>query len=228
MASSSNTAWVDKLAFVGQSAFDAKNQVSVTSLSSSFVLLAGITTSSDIALLLADIQYGVVFQATKLPIPASVTQDASSFALRLERASSAQALLILTPRSIRAASAQPRSSVFVVPFSVPERSTIANALVMADTDSPWLVASESILGDDDETDEEAAKRLLLERVREAIEENRPLDADSDFFKWLRPREIQALDSAKDDKRGDDEVNGDVDMDKENSKKFVSVKVCLLV
>ena len=185
------------------------------------MLLAGITASSEIILLLVDTQYGVVLQSTKLPIPPSVAKDATSLVLQLERASRTQALLLLSPRARGKTREQIRSSVFTVPFTVPERSTIANVLATTDAvDSQWLVMSDH--ADDDETDEDATKSQLLDRVRVAMEENKPHDADAAFFTWLRPREMQPLLGAKEGKEC--EADEDVEMEKENEPKFAAVKV----
>ncbi|KAL5527470.1 hypothetical protein ACEPAG_6261 [Sanghuangporus baumii] len=158
--------------------------VSLLNLGSSFVLLAS-TTSKEIALLLWDIQYGVLLHSTILTIPSTLDSPPNGVSIRLEKGAGSQALLILSPISAGTKSnTQLRSSVLVVPFSVPERSTIASALGKADLGAKWLVTESSR---QEEEDVHGAE-IMLTQLKEAVDNSRTKEADEIFFGWITERD----------------------------------------
>ncbi|OCB87528.1 hypothetical protein A7U60_g5433 [Sanghuangporus baumii] len=158
--------------------------VSLLSLGSSFVLLAS-TTLKEIALLLWDIQYGVLLHSTILPIPSTLDSPPNGISIQLERGSGSQALLILSPISANPKNnTQQRSSVLVVPFSVPERSTIASALGKADLGAKWLGTASSR----QEGEDVFGAEIMLTQLKEAIDNNRIKEGDGIFFNWISERD----------------------------------------
>ena len=218
VGSSSNSVWLRDLAFIDQPHTKAQKQVSILSLSSSFVMLAAAAAdSSEVILMLMDVQYGVVLHSTTLPTPTSMSKSEARFSVRLEKGNASQALLILSTLPGGEGPGQQRSSVFVVPFTIPERSTIANAMAGAVVGCPWLAPSEPLA--DDESEGISSKSQLLDRMKTAMEENKPLDADVAFFRWLKPRESLTETSVK----GDNQVDGAEKEDMEVEKGEVKTK-----
>lgn len=167
-----------------------RRQVSILGLNSSYVLLAGVTKDSnaEIALLLWDIQYGVLLHSHSLPIPSTLDGDSLSFSAKLVQGSSTQALLLLSPVAPKTKHAQLRTTVLVAPFSVPETSRLANALGRAKAGAAWLVSEDlSSTPSPDSTQAEISKSQndLLQRLQELVEEEKMEDADNIFFNWVR-------------------------------------------
>ena len=129
------------------------SQSAVLSLGSSHVLLAA-PSGSTIALLLWDLQFGVVLSHTTRPMPASLTSIAGepgSVDLDLVRCGSERVALVAGPRSSEGPKpgartktpSNARVTVFVVPCTVPVRSSIGAALGRATASAKWLVESTS-------------------------------------------------------------------------------------
>lgn len=163
------------------------HSISTLSLGSSFVLVAGETDSDapEIALLLWDIQYGVLLHQQMLQIPSPVDVDDNSNSpfvpLQLVPGTSTQALLLISPSFFPKGTpshSKLRFSVLVVPYSVPPVSTIASALGKASTGLRWLVPAKSHRESDSKVE------AMLQGVQNAIEEEKPEAADSVFFAWL--------------------------------------------
>ncbi|KAI0677249.1 hypothetical protein C8Q78DRAFT_1088267 [Trametes maxima] len=133
---------------------------SLCALTSSHVLLAGITSGSpvEIVLLLWDLRYGVLLAQQTLPIPSTLPRARKTGAIvRLTtlpvpspntaagKAATIQlnAVLVLAPspeRDSQADSSPARSTILVVPLSVPANSTIAAALGRANAGARWVSA----------------------------------------------------------------------------------------
>lgn len=167
-----------------------RRQVSILGLNSSYVLLAGVTKDSnaEIALLLWDIQYGVLLHSHSLPIPSTLDGDSLSFSAKLVQGSLTQALLLLSPVAPKTKHAQLRTSVLVAPFSVPETSRLADALGRAKAGVAWL-ASEDLSStppaNSTQADITKSQNDLLQRLQELVEEEKMEDADNLFFNWVR-------------------------------------------
>lgn len=170
-------------------------EMSLLSLGSSFVLLAGIarTPTCEIALLLWDLQYAVLLASHTLPIPSTLAQaDKSGLVLELVGGGSNQTMLVLTPtspppsgknssKSSDAASSL-RSTVLAIPFTVPATSTIAGAMGLASNSSKWLTNNESA---EASSKMDAGQMTLLRTMRTAVEQNRPEGASTAFFEWTQ-------------------------------------------
>ncbi|EJD01356.1 uncharacterized protein FOMMEDRAFT_147908 [Fomitiporia mediterranea MF3/22] len=177
------------LTFTSGSSNKVAGQVSLLSLRSSFVLLAGIT-SKEIALLLWDIQYGVLLHSVMLPIPAGLENSANALSVHLSPGSTSQAILVLSPTSTNTKrNSQFRSNVWLVPFSVPERSTIALAMGKAAQGSPWLASND--LHSPSKDGESQGKEAMLRDLREAVEMEQWETANDVFFNWLKRHEPKA-------------------------------------
>ncbi|KAJ7273087.1 hypothetical protein C8J57DRAFT_1128769 [Mycena rebaudengoi] len=182
------------LAFIGKN-----TEVSLIGLNTSLVLLAAITSSParSIVLLLWDLQYSVLLASHVLAIPSALSHlPQLSLTLRLVNATSPQALLILSPASADAqAKTTSRSSILVVPLTVPETSTIGNAMGRASAGAQWLVPSPAA----DTLGPERAK--VLATVQVALSKNEPQTAETAFFEWEK-REQQQSPSATEDSGGE--------------------------
>jgi hypothetical protein len=125
-----------------------------------------------------------------LPIPASLS-DAKDGAIRLTLVptSTSQALLLLSPNSstLDRKSQTPstlRSTVLVLPFTVPQTSSIANAMGRGAAGTSWIAQdvadsrSGSIPAPYD-----AARSKVLTTMQAAMEKNLPQAANVAFFEW---------------------------------------------
>ena len=206
----SSTFGLRNLTFVSTSGAETStpfiHEAAALSLGSSHVLLAGVSSppSSEIVLLLWDLQYSVLLASRTLPIPSTISRSKKQgLWLQLSGSStSQQALLVLssTPASVvvngdagsHAApddSAQ-RSTVFVVPMTVPSSSSVANALGRASAGEKWLAstASPGVQTSVAEFGLDASQTRLLKQMKTAMEQKRPEAADDVFFAWVSLQE----------------------------------------
>ncbi|KAJ7118777.1 hypothetical protein C8R44DRAFT_853923 [Mycena epipterygia] len=170
------------LSFIGKSPeASLGGEASIIALNTSLVLLAAITSSStrSIVLLLWDLQYSVLLASHILAIPSTLSHlPKLSMTLRLMVAASPQALLTLSPPAVEAQSkSAARSSILVVPLTVPEMSTIANAMGRATAGAHWLVqpSVNDTLG--------PSRGKVLTAVQNALSNNEPEAAEKAFFDW---------------------------------------------
>lgn len=170
----------------------SQNEISLLALHSTFVLVAGVTKapSREIVLLLWDLQYSVVLATHTIPIPSTLSQsDKKGLTLELVAAGATQAILVLTPTIQHVKSTGPeassslRSTVLVVPFTVPAASTIANAMGLASHSKKWLLRAESSLSTS--SDINPTQLALLQSMRTMINQNRPEGASTAFFEWSK-------------------------------------------
>ncbi|KAJ7243378.1 hypothetical protein B0H12DRAFT_1236417 [Mycena haematopus] len=169
--------------FIGKTIGDSiGGELSVLALNTSLVLLAAITSSPtrNIALLIWDLQYSVLLASHILTIPSTLSHLSKlSMNLRLVDATSPQALLILSPLAAdtQAKSSSTRSSILVVPFTVPKTSTIGNAMGRASAGAQWLVQPDvdDTLG--------PARAKVVAAVQSALARNEPAAAERAFFDW---------------------------------------------
>ena len=176
--------------------------VSILALRSSFVLLAGVTSSPshNIAVMLWDVQYGVLLNSHMLSIPSPFEGvRPSSIAVNLIQGSPLQALLSITPFAsaeeplATVGNSQLHSTLLVLPNSTPSVSTIASALVQTSEGTKWLddvpVTPQEIklASDDDAMIEiiDEPRQNLLDAMQEAVEEENPEKADKLFFEWYK-------------------------------------------
>lgn len=137
-------------------------------------------------------------------MPATLTQ-AKRLNITLVHASTAQAILILTPAASKEKNKDLnlRSSVLVVPYTVPHSSTIANA--MGRGMKSWLVDTGSASSQLVDTPESTQRKQLLAAMHTAMDAGKPGDADLVFFEWVKEREERGKQNAKED--GEEEVWG---------------------
>ncbi|THH18195.1 hypothetical protein EW146_g2730 [Bondarzewia mesenterica] len=169
------------------------DEISLLALNSSHVLLASISiTSSELVLLLWDLQYSVLIASHTLPIPSTLSHSKEGVRIELVHASTTQALLALSPKLPKSPSSTSRSSILAVPFVTPAISTIANAIGRADRGKKWLAKSPvQSAADLENAGLDANRRNLLKTMRLAIEQKRQEAVDSAFFEWVE-REKTAL------------------------------------
>ncbi|KAJ7184344.1 hypothetical protein C8R46DRAFT_938212 [Mycena filopes] len=157
-------------------------EISLLALNTSLVLLAAVTSPTrSIILLLWDLQYSVLLASHVLSIPSTLSHLSKlSITLRLVATSSPQALLILSPPASEAqvkSTAATRSSILVVPLTVPPMSTISNAMGRAAAGAQWLAQPKA-------TDAlDAARAQVLAAVQGALAENQPQTAETAFSDW---------------------------------------------
>jgi len=140
--------YLSALAFLSSSGNYAAahaSEISLLALTSSHVLLAGVSIiGPEMILLLWDTQYGVVLAEQRFPCPLHLYRGKDrGIRMNLVASGSAdepsQALLVLHPADASQDSQYARAtSVLAVPLSVPKTSTIANALGRAAASQNWL------------------------------------------------------------------------------------------
>lgn len=148
---------------------------SILALNSSHILLAGITPNPDrkIVLLLWDLRFSVLLASHNHSIP-SGSEDKTTLSLV---SAFSEALLIVSPGPSEKAKSTSRSSVLVVPYTVPASSTIANAMGRASLAAPWLAKRPS------PSQLDRLQEALLAEMRSAMEQGRPQSASMAFSKW---------------------------------------------
>ncbi|KAF8345593.1 hypothetical protein F5887DRAFT_965799 [Amanita rubescens] len=165
-----------------------QKRVALLPLTSTHVLLAGISSSStEIVIHIWDLQYSVLLVSHILSIPSSISsfspQTISITLLPSLPAASSQAALIDSQALL--------ISIFLflpVPYVVPRASTIANAMGRASVSAQWIAPRE-----DDERNEidddvmysgmDKSRKEVLKEMSDAMEGKRPQAANDAFFKW---------------------------------------------
>lgn len=168
-----------------------KQSISLLALTSSHVLLSGVspTSPSEIILLLWDLQYSILLTSQTLPIPSVLAPN--PLQLRLVPASTIsskeaqnqtlqdQALLLLSPSGKTADKMQSTSSVIVVSYAIPHTSTIAAAMGKAASSKQWIRNTPTT----QTQPADVARTKLLETMRTAMEAGRAQAAAAAFFAW---------------------------------------------
>ena len=164
------------------------HDISILSLGSSFVLLAGITKAPthELVIHIWDLQYSVLLASHSMPMPSSLSpSEKRGLRLELISGSTTQAVLGITPamssKKGKGTDTSLRSTILIIPFSVPPTSTIANAMGCASNNSHWIsqdTASAAIFSELDDTQE-----TLVGSMRTMVEQNRPEAASVTFFEW---------------------------------------------
>ncbi|TFK28968.1 hypothetical protein FA15DRAFT_664615 [Coprinopsis marcescibilis] len=173
---------------------------SLLSLTSSHALLAATSQSAtDIHLQIWDLQYSVLLAVHTVPIPTAFL--AAPFTMRLgsrgpdvssttsaQTSISDQALLVLSPAvssSKDSASQNVTSSVLVVPYTVPYRSTIAAAIGRGAFTKAWLKSADNAKSSPvKKSSVEAGREKMIASVRSALEAGQVKVADKAFSSWL--------------------------------------------
>ncbi|KAJ7221708.1 hypothetical protein GGX14DRAFT_670888 [Mycena pura] len=168
------------------------SDISLIALNTSIVLLAGITSTRNIVLLLWDLQYSVLLASHMLAIPSTLSNlPKLTMTLSLTASASPQALLVLSPPAADAPNkSAERSSIFAVPLTVPKMSTISNAMGRAAAGTQWLdlPPADEALG--------SGPATVLASVRAAMANNDLEAAEKAFFTW-EASERQAAESNND-------------------------------
>ncbi|GJE84877.1 hypothetical protein PsYK624_009530 [Phanerochaete sordida] len=207
VASVSTPVTLRNLSFSSEATHSFSGEISILSLGSSHVLLAGVSSATppELVFLLWDLQYSVVLASRTLPIPSTITRTKKQ-GIRLQLSGSTggpqQAILILSPASAPAIangdsglhsmtddSAQ-RSSVLAIPLAVPASSSVANALGKTSATEKWTVHAATNVSQANlsSTNLEAAQVKLLRAMRTAMEQKRVEAADELFFDWVAQQE----------------------------------------
>lgn len=181
------------LAFISHSRTSTSAEVSLLSLGSSHVLLAATSKppTQEIILLLWDLQYSVLLASHTMPTPSSLSDSKEvSIRLTLVPTSTSQAFLLLSPSPSPTSdrksqmTSTPRSTVLVLPFAVPQTSSIANAMGKGATGTKWIITdvADSPSGSAP-APYDAARTKVLTTMRAAMEKNLPQAANVAFFEW---------------------------------------------
>ncbi|KAL0070179.1 hypothetical protein AAF712_002669 [Marasmius tenuissimus] len=153
-------------------------EVSIISLTSSHVLLAGFTgptSNREIALLLWDLQFSVLLASRTIPIPSNVVSDKLAITL-VDAMSSSNVLLVLTP-SVSHPERRKSSGQYLRYLSL---FSVANAMGRASAGIVWLTKDQSSEGP---VQYDPGRRKVLSDMRSAMEKNRPQNANDAFFTW---------------------------------------------
>ncbi|EJF62319.1 hypothetical protein DICSQDRAFT_58264 [Dichomitus squalens LYAD-421 SS1] len=131
------------------------SEATITALTSSHVLLAAITSfPQEIVILLWDLRYGVLLGQQSISVPSALPRSkkcgavlqleaSPPFALGKSGSVNLNAILVLHPLPEREHQAEPgstpaRSTVLVVPLTVPNKSTIAAVMGKANAGARWV------------------------------------------------------------------------------------------
>jgi hypothetical protein len=173
------------------------DEVATVALSSSHVLLAGITNSAspEITVLLWDMRYSVLLASQSMSIPTTMPYTPKQGGARLELvlATASHVALVLSPVSsttIMKPSKEVKSSVYLIPFSVPSSSTIALAMGRAPATQAWTTTSSTTKP---KIDKQQAS--VVTAMRTAMEQNRPQAADTAFFDWVEEHPLAEVSKA---------------------------------
>jgi len=185
-------------------AISPTNTPSLLALTSAHVLLASRTLQNEIALLLWDTQYSVLLASHLLPLPSSLVAQSSPIAVSLlspdtvrTQAGNQQAVLVISQSTSEADGKTPnKSSIYVVPYSVPARSTLANVMSHTNAGSRWLAKSENGGEGKIAVPQDATKAKLIVDMRAAVGQNRPQAVNALLKEWEeKERERLANESA---------------------------------
>ena len=171
--------------------------VSTLALTSSHALLAGISLSQEIVLLLWDLQFSVLLASHTLSIPSTLSSSLYiQFVLgpqtltKTHMQVTGQALLILSSlppgKDKEKAGAEYKSTsvLFVVPYTVPSTATISAALGLGGASSKWLRGLDNQGSSIKPTAAETRRAKLLITIRSAIEGGQGQAAAAAFMKWV--------------------------------------------
>lgn len=186
----------------------APHQLTLLPLTSSHVLLAGVSSSTtEIHTHIWDLQYSVILASHVLPIPSSFTSSpvsitlissafATSKAKGKDSFTHSQAVIVISnssPSATKASNGKNKnktktgrsstsvpSALFVVPYVVPIISTIGNAIGKASASATWIALPES---SDNASGLDHGRRRVLQAMRTEMEGNRPQAANEAFFNW---------------------------------------------
>ncbi|ESK81645.1 rna binding protein [Moniliophthora roreri MCA 2997] len=181
-----------------------EKEVTIISLGSSHVLIAGLTKDRDIALLLWDLQFSVLLASRTIPLPSTLSSDKIAFQLA-DAMTSSSVLLVLSPQmpssDRRKSSSSASATVLVVPVVVPPTSSIINAMGRAAGGAAWLAKEEGVGPSAEPYD--AGRKKVIADMRSAMNSSRPQNANDAFFTWEK-RELEAVASKKKNSDGGEE------------------------
>ncbi|PPQ63334.1 hypothetical protein CVT24_006707, partial [Panaeolus cyanescens] len=168
---------------------DTKTSISILSLSSTHVLLAGLSSdSSEIHLQIWDLQFSVILANSSLSLPSALT----SVPLQLQLVAGSQAhnttqtqisgqAILLISSSPKESSSKSTSLLYVTPYSVPASSTIAAAMGRGAQTKKWLSEAKK--------EQNQAHSNLLSVVKTAVQGGRAHAASAAFMKWAQADEV---------------------------------------
>lgn len=178
--------------------------MSIVSVGSSHILLCGFPSgNNDLVLLLWDLRYSVVLASQTHPIPGSLGRTKKNpVEVKLVATTSqpSQAILVLSPRpasphlvngnsehsTTSHTDPNARSSVLVVPLTIPSSSKISNAMGRASASAKWIAQSSA--GPDSASPHDGARAKLLRIMKTAMDQKRVDSTDEAFFNWVKQEE----------------------------------------
>nr|GAT53704.1 predicted protein [Mycena chlorophos] len=162
------------LTFIGG---DDNEEISLVAINTSLVLLVGVALSPRrVVLLLWDLQYAVLLASHTFSIPSALSSlPQISITASVTQSSSPQALLLLSAASGDSAPPKSaRSSIFAVPITCPNSSTLGSAMGRAAAGAQWLTLLAS---------EETSRTKVLRSVQQALAKKDAAAAEAAFFAW---------------------------------------------
>lgn len=196
--------YLTSLSFISSSSSPSPflSEISILSLNTSHVLLAGVTSSPshpELAILLWDLQYSILLASQTLAVPSTLTRTKKRSARIVlsspsKSGTAEQVLLALSPQlTFEASEGESRSSILVVPVSVPSTSTIANAMGKASAGAKWVAGASSGSGTTASRDVVSLgdkQRDVIKALRDAVAKNGPGGAGDIFVKYLVSEETR--------------------------------------
>jgi len=158
---------------------------SINCVGSTHVLVAASTkVDLDIVLLLWDVRYGVLLAEKRVPRPNAVsTIQLDLLRLQISPCNSAQSLLIIfaaRPSRHDASTSGLKVVTMVIPHTIPNASTLANAIGRANAGERWIVSADH---SPEPKSYEDGREDMLSSVMEAIKNGQLEMADKIFFEW---------------------------------------------
>ncbi|KAF9036808.1 hypothetical protein BJ165DRAFT_609969 [Panaeolus papilionaceus] len=164
-----------------------KPSLTILSISSSHILLAGLSAdSSEIILQIWDLQFSVILASSSLSLPSALTSAPPQLQLVPGRPvlNSAQTQIdgqaILLISSSKETSSKSTSLLYVTPYGVPASSTIAAAMGRGVQTKKWLR--------EEKRSQDPAHSNLLSAVKTAVQGGRAQAASAAFSKWSQADE----------------------------------------
>ena len=185
----------------------SRHQSTIYALTSSHVLLASITSSQppEIIFLLWDVQYSVLLTERRHPLPPYLSGlSLDNLQLTLSIASKSLALLVVRPYITKAEKEKQlatgvKSLVLSIPYSVPESSSLKNALGKAPFTQKWISSSKGGM-----PAYHGAAQDILKKLEQTLKDGHIEKAEEAFFEWLETQARHSSSGVQKNGTGDNE------------------------
>ncbi|TCD63478.1 hypothetical protein EIP91_005360 [Steccherinum ochraceum] len=206
MSSLSNSITLGSLSFISTASQPtnqpvlSQQEVSVASVGSSHVLLCGFSSgkqsdANEVVILLWDLRYSVILASQTYPAPSSLGRSKKAPAeiqLVVGSPIPSQATVIISPNpqpaNAQRSSGDPgaRSTVLVVPLTVPPTSQLTNAIGRASASARWFAQTSTLYAESH--DRSHAK--VLHNLRVQLDQKNVNAAEEAFASWVKEEDAK--------------------------------------